>query len=217
MNQGLSAELAELLRRATGTCRLWAEQDEGPYRRDYHPVRRDVTEDRPGVLLGLGLELGTVDGAQLAGGTVEIWHCDAAGRYSGFPPPDPSVVRTAATAVRTAYLAEQTFLRGTQTTDQDGRVEFRTIYPGWYPGRTVHIHVIVRASGATFTSQLYFPEPVTDAVFVRPPYVQRPGRDTTNATDEIFPTGGEPAVLDLEPSGDGYLAAITLRLPERAR
>ena len=212
MTAPISADLAALLDRATARCQLWAEQDEGPYRRDHHPARRDLTEDRIGVPLGLGLALGTDDGSALADGVVEVWHCDAAGRYSGFPPPDPEVLATAATAPRTAYLAEQTFLRGSQITDRDGRVEFRTIYPGWYPGRTVHIHVIVRAEDTTFTSQLYFPEPVTDEVFTRPPYSQRPGRDTTNATDDIFPTGGQPAALEIETDGAGYLAAIGLHL-----
>ena len=96
------------------------------------------------------------------------------------------------------HLAGQTFLRGSQVTDQAGIVEFRTIHPGWYPGRTVHIHVIVRAVGRVFGSQLCFPEAVTDEVFGRPPYDERPERDTTNATDEIL-SSGEPAVLDLTP------------------
>lgn len=212
----VSTEIAALLRRTTAACRLWAEQSEGPYRREDHPARRDVTEDRPGVPLTLGLALAAADGTSPVDGIVEIWHCDADGRYSGFPPPDPVDVPTAATATRVEYLADQTFLRGSQPTDADGRLEFRTIYPGWYPGRTVHIHVIARAQGVTYTSQLYFPEPVTAEVFARTPYSRRPGRDTTNATDEIFPTGGTPAVLDVDRGGDGYLAAISLRLPEAA-
>ena len=60
-------------------------------------------------------------------------------------------------------------------------VEFRTIYPGWYPGRTVHIHLIVQVDERVLTSQLYFPEPVNDDVLSQPPYAERPGRDTTNA------------------------------------
>ena len=194
-------------------CRSWSEQAEGPYHGDDQPSRREIAEDRLGLRLGLGLGLGTANGAPLHGGIVEIWHCDASGRYSGFPPPNPSVVATPTTAPRGMYLAEQTFLRGSQVTDQAGIVEFRTIYPGWYPGRTVHIHVIVRAVGRVFTSQLYFPEDVTDEVFGRPPYGERPERDTTNATDEIFSTGGEAAVLDLTSTDSAYLAAAWLRLP----
>jgi protocatechuate 3,4-dioxygenase beta subunit len=204
----LSPDVAALLARAEAACQLWAEQDEGPYHRDDHPTRRDVSEDREGVRLALGLVLGDESGRQ-ADGVVEIWHCDAAGRYSGFPPPGA--------APHTEYVAGERFLRGSQPTDGAGRVEFRTIYPGWYPGRTVHIHVIVRSRGATFTSQLYFPEDVTAAVFATPPYSDRPDRDTTNATDTIFPTGGSPAVLHVERDGAGYLAAIALRLPAARR
>lgn len=141
---------------------------------------------------------------------MEIWHCDALGRYSGFPPPDPSVVATADTAPRGEYLPDQTFLRGRQVTDQAGMVEFRTIYPGWYPGRTVHIHVIVRADGRVVTSQLYFPDSINDRVLASPPYAQRPGRDTTNDSDEILPTGGDPAVLDITDDNGRMRAGICL-------
>jgi len=89
-------------------------------------------------------------------------------------------------------------------------VEFLTIYPGWYPGRTVHIHLMVHVDDAVLTSQLYFPDEVSDQVLARAPYAERPGRDTTNATDEIFPTGGDPAVLDVGPADDGFRAAICL-------
>lgn len=194
-------------------CRLWTEQDEGPYHRDAQPMRRDIVEDRPGVALQLGIRLAHDGDRPWCDATVEIWQCDALGRYSGFPPPDSSVVATAETAPRGEYLADQTFLRGRQTTDAAGMVEFRTIYPGWYPGRTLHIHLMVHADDAVLTSQLYFPDNVSDRVLARAPYADRPGRDTTNATDEIFPTGGDPAVLDVSPDGDGYRAAICLVAP----
>ena len=152
---------------------------------------------------------------RLRGGELEIWQCDAFGRYSGFPPPEPSAVVSAESAPRTEYLPDQTFLRGRQPTDAAGMVEFRTIYPGWYPGRTVHIHLMVDLGGTTLTSQLYFPDTITDHVFAMVPYAERPGRDTTNSTDAIFPTGGTPAVVDIGPVGEGYRAAITLILPGR--
>ena len=198
------------------TCavrRLWAEQDEGPYHRDAQPFRRDVVEDRDGVDLQLGIRLALRDrDTPLAGATVEIWQCDALGRYSGFPPPDGKPV-SGNTAPRAEYLSDQTFLRGSQASDADGMVEFRTIYPGWYPGRTLHIHVMVHTGGVVLTSQLYFPEDVSVDVLARPPYAERPGRDTTNATDEIFPTGGDPAVLDVTPVGAGHRAGICLVVP----
>jgi protocatechuate 3,4-dioxygenase beta subunit len=210
-SQAVSDALASLLSSCVA-CRLWPEQDEGPYHRDAQPLRRDVVEDREGVALQLGIRLGS-ESAPVPDASVEIWQCDALGRYSGFPPPVSSVAVTAATAPRGEYLPDQTFLRGRQSTDHAGMVEFHTIYPGWYPGRTVHIHLMAHAGDSTFTSQLYFPDSVSAQVLARPPYAERPNRDTSNDTDEIFPTGGGPAVLDIAPDDDGYRAAICLILP----
>jgi protocatechuate 3,4-dioxygenase beta subunit len=215
MTEAVDEELASRL----GSCRVcrgWAEQDEGPYHRDAQPERRDVVEDREGAALQLGIRLSDPDGAPVRA-TVEIWQCDALGRYSGFPPPDDAVVVTADTAPRTEYLSDQTFLRGRQTTDSDGVVELHTIYPGWYPGRTVHIHLMVHTGDRVLTSQLYFPDPLSDEVLASAPYAARPGRDTTNATDTIFPTGGDPALLDVDRAGDGYRGAICLVLPSEER
>jgi len=211
----VDAEIAQLLEHSA-PCRGWAEQEQGPYHRDIEPVRRDITEDRPGAPLTLGIRLTSVDDSPLDGAAVDIWHCDALGRYSGFPPPDPAVVVTAATAPKAEYRPDETFLRGRQITDAAGAVEFRTIYPGWYPGRTVHIHTIVHSASATFTSQLYFPDSTSDEVLLTDPYNERPGRDTTNGTDTIFATGGTPAVLDITRSPDGYRAVICLVLPSPA-
>src|SRR3954465_11969012 len=128
----VSGGMASMLSTCT-VSRLWAEQDEGPYHRAAQPTRRDVVEDREGVALQLGIRLTRDDDTPPRDASVEIWQCDALGRYSGFPPPDSSVVVTAATAPRVEYLGDQTFLRGSQSTDVAGMVEFHTIYPGWYP------------------------------------------------------------------------------------
>ena len=208
----------EALASMLSTCtvrRPWAEQDEGPYHRDAQPVRRNVAEDRDGVALQLGLRLASPDGDPRASAVVEIWHCDALGRYSGFPPPDASVDVAAATAARAAYVSDQTFLRGRQLADGAGLAQFATIYPGWYPGRTVHIHLMVHLDAVVLTSQLYFPDEFSDDVLSQQPYAQRPGRDTTNDTDEIFPTGGDPAVLDVTRTSTGIRAGICLVLPDR--
>lgn len=208
----VSSELAAMLR----TCavrRPWAEQDEGPYHCDAQPERRDVVEDRDGVLLQLGLRLASARDTPVRDVAVEIWQCDALGRYSGFPPPGPGTI--AADGVpRTEYLPDQTFLRGRQSVDAAGMVEFRAIYPGWYPGRTVHIHVMVQLDGRVLTSQLYFLDDLNDAILAKYPYSQRPGRDTTNATDTILPTGGDPAILDVAPVDAGFRAGICLVVPK---
>ncbi len=107
--------------------------------------------------------------------------------------------------------AGQTFLRGIQRTDAKGLAIFRTIYPGWYMGRTVHIHVKVYLGGRTVhTGQLFFPDSLTDAVYRRSPYNRRPGRDTRNATDSIFRNGGKRSLLVLRKSGNGYTGRITM-------
>lgn len=214
-DEAISDAVARLLDECAATCHLWPEQDEGPYRRGEQPLRRDVTDGRRGAPLALGLRLRTDDGDRLAGAEVEIWHCDAHGRYSGYPPPNPSTVVTTASAARAECLPHETFLRGRQLADPAGRVEFRTIYPGWYPGRTVHVHLMLHAGGRTYTSQLYFPEDVTRALFARAPYRERPTPDTTNDTDEIYSTGGDPALLEVIDDGDqGYLAGVCLVLPQ---
>jgi hypothetical protein len=127
---------------------------------------------------------------------VEIWHCDAAGEYSGFT---------------TTGVGQRTYLRGGQRTDAKGLASFLTIYPGWYQGRTVHIHVKVHVGGnVVHTGQLYFPDTLTDAVYRHAPYSSRPGRDTRNANDAIFRNGGSRSMLSLHRSGAGYVGAITM-------
>jgi hypothetical protein len=115
---------------------------------------------------------------------------------------------------RATYQAEEAFLRGRQITDDTGPVEFRTIYPGWYPGRTVHVHLMVRTRARTYTSQLYFPEDATSAVFAHDPYLSHGLPDTTHSTDGIFATGGQPAVLEIGADSGGHLGVICLVLPE---
>src|SRR5207237_7518100 len=129
-------------------CRPWVEQDEGPYHLDGEPLRQDLIEDRPGVPLRLAVRLVGDDGIPVVGAVVDVWHCDALGRYSGFGVPGDTDDDAGSAGNPT-----ERFLRGRQRTDDDGCCEFRTIYPGWYGGRTVHIHVIAEAAGRRWTSQ----------------------------------------------------------------
>ena len=106
---------------------------------------------------------------------------------------------------------DERFLRGIQRTNRNGLATFTTIYPGWYRGRTVHIHVQVYVGGSVVhTGQLFFPDALTDAVYRRAPYNLRPGRDPRNATDSIFRNGGSRSMLRLAKSGSGYTARITM-------
>jgi protocatechuate 3,4-dioxygenase beta subunit len=188
-------------------CRPWVEQDEGPYHRDGEPIRQDLVEERIGVPLWLVVTLNHDDGTPVVGAVLDVWHCDALGRYSGFGPPEGDDADGTPAGDPT-----EGFLRGRQRTDETGCCEFRTIYPGWYGGRTVHIHVIAEVDRSRFTSQLFFPDALNDEVLARPPYAQRPGRDTTNATDDIYAHLGEDTTLAVAPDGEGYRAAICLRV-----
>ena len=85
-----------------------------------------------------------------------------------------------------------------------GLAIFRTIYPGWYQGRTVHIHTMVHIGGnVVHTGQLYFSDVVTDAVYKRSPYNRRPNRNPRNSGDSIYRNGGE--ALDAEAREEGHV------------
>ena len=176
------------------SCVLAPEQTEGPYYLDDAAVRRDVTEGRPGVPLTLRLLVVNASTCKpIKGAAVEIWHCDAGGVYSGVQG-DTGM-----------------FMRGVQRTDAKGLAIFRTVYPGWYQGRTVHIHTMVHISGnVVHTGQLYFPDAVTDAVYRRSPYRARPNRTTRNAADSIYRTGGKRSTLKLAKKGSAYVGSITM-------
>ena len=179
------------------SCVLTPEQTEGPYFVEGDKVRRDVREGRTGVLLSLRATVLDVSTCRpIRGAAVDIWHCDAAGVYSG---------------VASEGTSGRRFLRGIQRTDANGLALFKTIYPGWYPGRTVHIHVRVYLGGSILhTGQLYFPDSITDAVYRRSPYNRRPGRTTRNTTDAIFRNGGRRSLLSLTRSGSGYVGRIAM-------
>jgi protocatechuate 3,4-dioxygenase beta subunit len=180
----------------TVTCVLTPEQTEGPYYIANEKVRRNITEGRPGT--PLTLRLAVVDASTckpIKGAAVDIWHCDAAGTYSGFG----------------AGRTSRTFMRGIQRTNADGIATFKTVYPGWYSGRTVHIHVKVHVRGnVVHTGQLYFPDAVTDAAYRRAPYSSRPNRDVRNAADFVYRNGGKRSLLRLRRSGSGYVSTIRM-------
>ena len=198
---------------ASTTCVVRPEQTEGPYYVDTGLDRSDIREEREGVPLDLTFNVSRVDQGDasacgpLAGALVDVWHCDAAGEYSG-------VEDNAAGDFDTRG---ETFLRGYQVTDENGVARFATIYPGWYQGRAVHIHFTIRDSpesqqGYEFTSQLYFDDALTDQVFTEGPYAEKGARDLRNAEDGIYQGGGDELLLDLTPNGEGYAATFDIAL-----
>ena len=157
------------------------EKTSGPFPLDQQFDRRDVTENYPGHPMRLGFRVLDESCAAVPGATVEIWHADATGDYSAFTDNGGGKDEGAGT----------TFLRGTQTADADGIVEFLTIYPGWYRGRAVHIHLRVHLADATvLTSQMFFDGDYTAGVYSDAPYAEFGLPDTSNAADNI---AGDPA------------------------
>ena len=179
------------------SCVLTPEMTEGPYYIAGEKLRRNITDGHPGS--SLVLQLAVVDASTckpIKGATVDIWHADAAGNYSDFG----------------AGRGSRTFMRGIQRTDARGIATFRTVYPGWYQGRTVHIHVKVHLKGnVVHTGQLFFSDALTDRVYRSSPYTRRPNRTTRNADDSIYVNGGRKSLLTLRRrSAGGYLGKITM-------
>jgi protocatechuate 3,4-dioxygenase beta subunit len=179
------------------SCVLTPEQTEGPYYIAGERVRRNITEGRPGT--PLLLRAFVVDASTckaIKGAAVDIWHADAEGVYSGFG----------------EGASSRTFMRGIQRTNAKGLALLRSVYPGWYPGRTVHIHVKVHIRGnVVHTGQLYFPDAVTDAVYRRAPYSSRSARDTRNANDSVYRNGGRRSLVSIRRNSAGvYVATIVM-------
>ena len=164
--------------RTSSSCTLTRELTEGPYWIDTNLTRRDITEDRDGVALRLVLTVQDAGTCRaIAGADVEIWHADAAGDYSGFD--------GARTATR--------YLRGHQRTGAKGRAVFDTIYPGWYRGRTPHIHLKVHVGGnEVHTGQLFFRDSISAAVYRRATTVARRRRDEQRRGRDLRGGSGSP-------------------------
>ncbi len=190
------------------SCIVRPAMTEGPYFVDEKLKRSDVRSDpatktvRPGAALRLTFLVSSIGAGgckALEGALVDIWQCDASGVYSD---------------VQSAV--GQKFLRGYQITDAKGIAQFLTIYPGWYPGRTVHIHFKVRYGAGNaqkeFTSQLFFDDALTDKVYQSAPYNTRSVRNTRNARDGIYQNGGSQLLLNVKPDGAGYAAIFDIGL-----
>jgi protocatechuate 3,4-dioxygenase beta subunit len=191
-------------------------QTEGPYFVDTELARSDIRSDpatgevQSGVPLRLTFDVSRLQAGRcepLRNAQIELWQCNAGGAYSG---------------VRDAHFdtTGQRFLRGFQHTDAGGRASFLTIYPGWYPGRTVHIHFMIRSPAAggrreEFTSQLYFDDSFSDKVFAQPPYAARGPRSVRNSQDGIFRRGGSQLLLAVREQGDALAASFPIALADR--
>jgi protocatechuate 3,4-dioxygenase beta subunit len=222
---------------------LTSELVEGPYYIDADKIRRDVTEDQEGIPLTLDLKVIDADTCRpLRNAAVDIWHCNASGIYSGYEASSGGGGGPAPTGTPTgtptggpppggggghqAPTDADRFLRGTWHTDRHGQVTFKTVFPGWYQGRCVHIHVKVHVDGewtdagyegghTCFTGQLFFDEKSVLASAVVEPYVSNTTTRTTLTEDGIYPQNGHEGGLlylqyDRRHIGRGVRGRLTL-------
>ena len=189
------------------SCAVTPEQTEGPYYIDVDRIRSDIREDREGTRLRVAARVLDTDGCTPVKDAVfEIWHCDAGGLYSGFE--SASTGGPGGPGGGSSVTDDKRYLRGAQVTNADGIAEITTIWPGWYQGRTVHIHAKVQLNNTdALTTQLYFDEDLNSQVFAVAPYNEHTGRRTFNDDDGIYRS---ETTLTVSKDGDGYLGVITI-------
>lgn len=206
---------AQVANAAFPECVVRPQQTEGPYFVDDRLNRSDIRLDpsdskmSEGVPLRVVLNVRRIAGnscVPLSGAVVDLWQCDALGNYSDFQDFNGLF-----------DTRGKKFLRGYQVTDRNGKVEFTTVYPGWYPGRTVHIHFKIRTDagsgrGHEFTSQLYFDDALTDQIHALPPYASKGQRRQKNDRDGIYQRGGKELMLQVKKDGQGYLSSFDIGL-----
>lgn len=223
---GGAASGSRAVAKAQDACyQLSTENVEGPYYIDAENVRADVREDRQGIVLTLRLTvIDSVTCEPVPDAAVDIWHCDAVGVYSGFESGGGGPGGGA--ALKGTPTTNTRFLRGTQPTDDEGKVEFTTVFPGWYVGRAVHIHVKVHVDGAwtdggyegghvCHTGQFFFDETAVIASASVSPYSTNTTRRTTLDQDGLYDgsgvTGGLLALTYTQGHiEDGVVGTITM-------
>ena len=174
----------------TTTCTVTNSETAGPFPTltPSSLVRTNITGDRTGIPMDITITIINViaNCTALQGALVDIWHCDKDGYYSQY----------GGTSMQTVNYTNNTFLRGRQTTDTNGQVAFTSIFPGWYTGRSTHIHVhIYSASGTSqLVTQIAFPEGSNSAVVqvnsaTSYGYTKGMTGYTYNANDNVFSDG----------------------------
>ena len=189
---------------------------EGPYFIDERDFRSDIRYGQEGQ--DLRLRLHVIDAPRcepIPDAVVEVWHCNALGYYSGFAGQDPDADPVEITDLVDTLPAQsaERWLRGAQRTDNAGTCEFLTIYPGWYSGRTVHIHAKAHLNDSRLiTSQMYFPQDLNDQIHQTNPYQQRgvsPYRNDTDV-DIAMASGAGGSWPTISRDGDAYVAELRI-------
>jgi protocatechuate 3,4-dioxygenase beta subunit len=224
---------------ASGACALDRELTEGPYYLDRGIQRRNITEGKAGVPLHLRLTVIDARTCEpLENAALEIWHCDAGGVYSGYtkmgggppgmmprerrldePPPGPPPGGPPPEFDQSGRIPfgrhhptdDTAFCRGVQLSDKRGAIEFETIYPGWYVGRDIHIHLKVHVNGSiekdkyagghvSHTGQLFFPDELSDEISNLKPYGERKNIARTRIDEDmvVADAHGSPVMLSFE-------------------
>jgi protocatechuate 3,4-dioxygenase beta subunit len=187
-------------------CTLAPSIEEGPYYVNGEPIRSNITEGQAGIPLTLSVTIIDVNTCNpIANAQIDVWQCSAYGIYSYY--------EVAEGVTTTAPGGHSSFLRGQQITDSNGVATFRTIYPGWYSGRTNHFHMKIRAvAGSTIvhTGQLFFDETVSVQVAATAPYNTNKVTRTTLSTDRVYTTeGGSSAMTTISYVGSSLSAGLT--------
>ena len=207
--QEASATTTTGLMPGADVCVLTPEVTEGPYYFDPELERADITEGtQTGVATTVKLQI--VDGScqPIEGARVDIWHCNAEGLYSGY-----------ANQTGGVDTSGQTFLRGTLFAGANGIVEFQTIYPGWYAGRTTHIHFKVFLDEKTvLTGQLFFPDALSQFIYqnVEPYTSHGHDRDVLNANDNIASQATRASFAYVKELEERYLVAMIVGVDPNA-
>lgn len=198
-------------------CVVRPEQTEGPFYFDTQLERADIRTEpatgelKEGIPFILNIQVSALQSGScepLSDAIVDIWHCDANGIYSSVKP----------SRLQSADTADLKFLRGYQKTNSNGNVSFLTIFPGWYDGRTAHIHFKIRATLADkstyeFTSQLYFEDAFSQLLYTNGVYIRDIQQTVRNHNDGIFiDDGGEQLMLKPTLSENGYIANFDITL-----
>ncbi|KAJ5923555.1 Intradiol ring-cleavage dioxygenase core [Penicillium verhagenii] len=193
------------------TCVLTPEATEGPYVWPRsQTLRQDMTEGQPGVPLWLDvgvLDMNTCE--PLEGVLVDFWHCNATGSYSSFTGLSPNTafptllnelnVTEFDIGTTDLHTDDTTWLRGMWPTDRNGMMEMKTIFPGFYTERAIHIHVqvhtdwTIRGNGTmaygntVSTGQIYFDEDLEEKIMALEPYASHTEINrTTNVQDTVY-------------------------------